>query len=535
MQRSVQIVPVYSSSSTLPLSAPCHGDSARLLRPLDGLHDVHARSSRSAFSTACLAAAAPCAAAYLSSRSRRQKCGGSTARRCRVVEPGKRTSEAADAAAKEADEADDSDIATGGGRDGMEELWPKMYEWMKDDGMDMSDIAIEVAPVDVGQSGELGLVAKTRLLPGDILAWAPTRLLFTKAKAVDHWGDEIEELPDRVAIVLLLIHERFVKGASSKWRIYWEACPNFETDCCGPSFLWTEEEQAWLDGSDAMEASRQMQVHLEDEFADLQASLFASRPDDFPESSFNKKNYFWASAVVASRAYGDDGEGNNLAIAPLVDFINHQPGALQLTRFSNGIVAYASRGYEPGEQVWVNYGGKSNAELLTQYGFVDDNNKYDAVYIRMGEHLEVPDEAEEGKRRLLEEVLDGADPDCGIFKVSCNPREWQPRLLPAVRALVLDESKDDLPDTVNDLIAPQEPRIEVMAWGLLEKAFTARLEEYPASMAEDKAKVANDDLPERVRLALRLRVAEQELLEYALVHVSEQLQRAKAEVEALPA
>mmetsp|Transcript_2634 Transcript_2634/g.5795 ORF Transcript_2634/g.5795 Transcript_2634/m.5795 type:complete len:393 (+) Transcript_2634:67-1245(+) len=102
MQRSVQIVPVYSSSSTLPFStAPCHGDSARLLRSLDGLHDVNARSSRSTFSTACLAAAAPCAAAYFSSRSRRQKSGGSTARRCRL-EPGQKRFEAADAAAKEA-------------------------------------------------------------------------------------------------------------------------------------------------------------------------------------------------------------------------------------------------------------------------------------------------------------------------------------------------------------------------------------------------------------------------------------------------
>ena len=100
-----------------------------------------------------------------------------------------------------------------------------------------------------------------------------------------------------------------------------------------------------------------------DEYEWLNENLFLKHPDTFPAETFSFKNYLWAAANVASRAYGDDPSGTHLCIAPLVDFLNHKAGALQLTRFGNGIVAYAHKNYEAGEQVWVSYGGKSNAEI----------------------------------------------------------------------------------------------------------------------------------------------------------------------------
>ena len=52
----------------------------------------------------------------------------------------------------------------------------------------------------------------------------------------------------------------------------------------------------------------------------------------------------------------------------------------------------------------MSYGGKSNAELLSQYGFVDPDNGQEAVYIRMGEHLT----ASEEKMTLIAELLEVA-------------------------------------------------------------------------------------------------------------------------------
>eukprot|EP00401_Gymnodinium_catenatum_P014258 CAMPEP_0117516708 /NCGR_PEP_ID=MMETSP0784-20121206/31233_1 /TAXON_ID=39447 /ORGANISM="" /LENGTH=507 /DNA_ID=CAMNT_0005312561 /DNA_START=97 /DNA_END=1622 /DNA_ORIENTATION=- len=413
-----------------------------------------------------------------------------------------------------------------------EELWPLLFEWVNGTGMDMSDIAIEVAPVDLAP-GELGLIAKEKLLPGDILAWAPMDLLLTKKKAVDLWGELVEALPDRTAVALLLVHERFVRGAASKWNDYIDMLPRFDGDVAGPSFLWEPEEWDWLGGSDSYGASVAMRSAFEEEFADLSATLFAEHPADFPTGAFTEKHYLWAAAVVSSRAYGDDEDGTNLAIPPLVDFLNHKPGALQLTRQGCGIVAYAHQGYDPGEQVFVFYGPKSNAQLVSQYGFVDMENSYDAVFLRVGQHLELGEPHLKEKHALLAELLErmGQGPDLGIFKLSCRPRDWDKFLLPAVRVLAL-EREDQVPTTIDELVPGQLPRLEAAAWECLLQALDRRSSDYPASLEADRAELALENLPERHAMGLRLRVAEQELIALARTHAVEALEAQRSQLSA---
>lgn len=400
-------------------------------------------------------------------------------------------------------------------------LWPDLFEWVNNTGMDTSDFAVEVAPTDELGSGEYGLIAKSDLEPGDILVWAPTSLLLTKKKAVALWGDIVEPLQDRIAIALLLIHERIFKGEESVWSSYWESLPSFDGDVAGPSFLWSEEEWQWLEGSDGYPATIQMHNAIIDDFDDLSSNLFSSSPADFPSSVFTYDNYRWACAVVASRAYGDDAEGTSLAIAPLVDFLNHRAGALQLTRFSNGIVAYAHKRYEAGDQVWVSYGGKSNAQLLSQYGFVDDDNMEEAVYLRIGAHFELTEPHLEAKRALLEELLE-RDPESGIFKVARRPREWESQLLPAARALAL-AAQDNVPARVTDLYPIQVAHIEAAAYKLIDLALERRTREYPANLQDDRSLLKASGLPERNALGLRLRISEQELIALARVHVQDAL------------
>jgi len=303
--------------------------------------------------------------------------------------------------------------------------------------------------------------------------------------------------------------------------------PGFDGDVAGPTFLWSPEEWEWLDGSDGYAASIQMHNTLVDEFNGLKSSVLAAHPKDFPEDTFTWPNYRWAAACVASRAYGDDAEGTNLAIAPLVDFLNHRAGALQLTRFGNGIVAYAHKHYEMGEQVWVSYGGKNNAQLLTQYGFLDDDNQDEAVYLRVGAHLDVAAPHEEAKRRLLEELL-GREPETAILRLARRPREWEAELIPAARALALS-AEDFVPTTVRELAPVQTPRLEAAAWGVLEEALDRRLEEYPASLADDRRALAEGGLSERQSLGLRLRISEQELLTLARDQVLERKEAALAD------
>ncbi|CAJ1366073.1 unnamed protein product, partial [Effrenium voratum] len=317
---------------------------------------------------------------------------------------------------------------------GRSSEWPEMFAWVKSTGMDTSDIQVQVEPTEELAKGELGLITTAPLQAGDILAWAPTKLLLNKQKAVDIWGSKIEDLSDRLALILLLIQERFVHGADSKWHVYMRSLPRFDGDVSGPSFLWSEEEIEELQGSDGYGAALAMYNTVVDEYEFLNATLFKDHETDFPQDTFSFDHFLWGAANVASRAYGDDADGTNLCIAPLVDFLNHKAGALQLTRFGNGIVAYAHKHYEAGEQVWVSYGGKSNAELLSQYGFVDPDNGQEAVYIRMGEHLT----ASEEKMTLIAELLEVDSAEGAIFRLSRRPREWEPKLLPVLRVVALE-------------------------------------------------------------------------------------------------
>ena len=56
----------------------------------------------------------------------------------------------------------------------------------------------------------------------------------------------MEDLSDRLALILLLVQERFLHGTASKWHVYMQRLPDFNGDVSGPSFLWSEEEISLL-------------------------------------------------------------------------------------------------------------------------------------------------------------------------------------------------------------------------------------------------------------------------------------------------
>jgi hypothetical protein len=75
---------------------------------------------------------------------------------------------------------------------------------------------------------------------------------------------------------------------------------------------------------------------------------------------------------------GEDGEYDNILV-PLADMFNHQPGAGvgSLSEDFSYFQINATQDYETGEQVFDNYGPKSNYELLSAYGFVLPENPDD--------------------------------------------------------------------------------------------------------------------------------------------------------------
>ncbi|XP_017979910.1 PREDICTED: ribulose-1,5 bisphosphate carboxylase/oxygenase large subunit N-methyltransferase, chloroplastic-like isoform X2 [Theobroma cacao] len=77
-----------------------------------------------------------------------------------------------------------------------------------------------------------------------------------------------------------------------------------------------------------------------------------------------------------------------VALVPWADMLNHSCEVetfLDYDRSSHGVVFTTDRAYQPGEQVFISYGKKSNGELLLSYGFVpkEGTNPSDSVELSL--------------------------------------------------------------------------------------------------------------------------------------------------------
>jgi hypothetical protein len=72
------------------------------------------------------------------------------------------------------------------------------------------------------------------------------------------------------------------------------------------------------------------------------------------------------------------------AMCPVIDAVNHDSGvtsAIEYEYFRNSFAAsVTSRGFQPGEQVFISYGPQSNSSLMQYYGFTEDGNPND-IYV----------------------------------------------------------------------------------------------------------------------------------------------------------
>jgi len=101
-------------------------------------------------------------------------------------------------------------------------------------------------------------------------------------------------------------------------------------------------------------------------------SLIQRHPGKFPAELFSLNEVAWAYAIVMSRAYqlGND----QLVMVPMLDMFNHDNVA---TRFGVNseigefhIVHVAQEPVADRKEIFVSFGNKTSAELLSTYGFL---------------------------------------------------------------------------------------------------------------------------------------------------------------------
>ncbi|KAG8499278.1 hypothetical protein CXB51_005787 [Gossypium anomalum] len=99
---------------------------------------------------------------------------------------------------------------------------------------------------------------------------------------------------------------------------------------------------------------------------------------------FNMDTFRWSFGFLFSRLVRLPSMDGKVALVPWADMLNHSCEVetfLDYDKSSQGVVFTTDRAYQPGEQVFISYGKKSNGELLLSYGFVpkEGTNPSDSV------------------------------------------------------------------------------------------------------------------------------------------------------------
>lgn len=177
-------------------------------------------------------------------------------------------------------------------------------------------------------------------------------------------------------------------------------------------YFWTADELSLLKGTDLLIILRSDLIKLYDEWEQLLKILKIEHKKTGKDLKSNSENtivyiqnylhdlhignvewasfiaYLWSSCIFRSRAFPeaillDYQNVNNLQQAflyPVVDLLNHKNDQKVKWVYSDGRVSFISKelhNMENGDEVYNNYGDKSNEELLLGYGFVEENNNHE--------------------------------------------------------------------------------------------------------------------------------------------------------------
>lgn len=113
---------------------------------------------------------------------------------------------------------------------------------------------------------------------------------------------------------------------------------------------------------------------------------------------------------------------------PMIDFASHSFAPSCAVRDTGTeYVLYTVRPVRSGEELTINYGALSNAELLDDYGFTVDNNPYDSIRVKVDDVLINTARAVMGQSNYSTSVLGGADGSKrSIAASSSDGANWVP-------------------------------------------------------------------------------------------------------------
>ncbi|KAI1770518.1 SET domain-containing protein [Hypoxylon cercidicola] len=205
----------------------------------------------------------------------------------------------------------------------------------------------------------------------------------------------LEKTPPHVTGRFVLMQE-YLLGSESKWWPYIRTLPQPEHMSSALPAMWPSDDIEFLKGTNAYVAVQDIKATLKKEYKHAMKLL----PEGY-HAEYTRILYHWAYSIFTSRSFrpslilpaeavrGLPCELDDFSVLlPLYDIGNHSPLAqiAWTTDEQTQVCTLKTRQkYSAGEQVFNNYGMKTNAELLLGYGFVlpeDERLHNDYVHIK---------------------------------------------------------------------------------------------------------------------------------------------------------
>ncbi|TYH57064.1 hypothetical protein ES332_D08G063200v1 [Gossypium tomentosum] len=210
---------------------------------------------------------------------------------------------------------------------------------------------------------------------------------------------------------------------SSRWSNYISSLPRQPYSL----LYWTRSElDRYLKASQIRLRAIERIADITGTFDDLRRRIFSKHPHLFPKEVFNLVTFRWSFGILLSRLIYLSSMDGKVALVPWADMLNHSCEVetyLNYDKSSQAVVFTTDRAYQSGEQVFISYGKKSNAELLLSYGFVpkEGTNLNDSVELPLS--LKISDKCYKQKLKALKKHGLSASSQCYPIQISGWPLE----------------------------------------------------------------------------------------------------------------
>ncbi|KAF9578171.1 SET domain-containing protein 4, partial [Lunasporangiospora selenospora] len=230
-----------------------------------------------------------------------------------------------------------------------------------------------------------GMMATKDIKAGEVIIEVPERNLVTLKSLQANYGARIKRFGKPInSHMIIALHIALLLQAPEKsgWFPYLRMLPKkFDT----------MPVRYPLDQFELLPQSAQ--AHVKKQKAKIVSDYnctvdFLKSNNDLLTHPLTYDEYELAWLVVNTRCIYLDAKrqsvADNIALAPMLDFLNHTHDAKTEGNFDTKSKSYKIRTmlpYKKGEQVFINYGPHDNCFILVEYGFVTADNPYNYVSV----------------------------------------------------------------------------------------------------------------------------------------------------------